>query len=243
VYWRRRALAIGGTALVVLLFIWAVAALLGGSDSQTVRGAANVRADGPLLLTSSSRAAGSAAGRAPSSNPPGPSSAGAAPSTAPPSGPAAVPAGSTTVTSTTPPPPPGPPQPCPDAAVKVGATVGQPSYQVGQRPVLTLQITNIGQVACTRDLSHQLRALSVVALAAPATPLWTSSDCYQATTQEVRTLAPGQVVSYGLTWAGRTSAPGCPAARSTVPAGSYGVIGKLGPLASPPTPFTLTPAP
>jgi hypothetical protein len=143
-----------------------------------------------------------------------------------------------TTTTTTPPPPPAP-QACPDTVVQLTATVSAPSYVVGQRPLFTLHLRNTGPVPCFRDVSRPLRGLVVVP-AGSATPLWSSNDCYSVPSHDVPTLAPGQQVAFSVSWAGRTSAAGCPISRSTVPAGSYAVIARLGALASPPTPFTLT---
>jgi hypothetical protein len=123
---------------------------------------------------------------------------------------------------------------------QVTATVGAPSYVVGTRPVFALHITNTGPVACTRDVSHQLRSLIVVA-AGTTTPLWSSSDCYTLLTHEVPVLQPGQVVSYSVDWAGRTSATGCPGGRTVVQPGQYALIGQLGTLTSGPVPFAMTP--
>ena len=122
---------------------------------------------------------------------------------------------------------------------QVTATVNAPSYPVGARPVFTLHIANTGPVACTRDVSRQFRSLIVVAAGSTA-PLWSSVDCYSLVTHEVPVLQPGQSVAYSIAWAGRTSAAGCPAKRSSVPAGEYALIGQLGNLSSAPTPFTLT---
>jgi len=44
-----------------------------------------------------------------------------------------------------------------------------------------------------------------------------------------------------VTWAGRTSTPGCAAARTVVPAGSYRVMSRIDDDISAPTPFQLTP--
>jgi hypothetical protein len=121
--------------------------------------------------------------------------------------------------------------------------VARPSYRVGERPVFTLSVTNAGPLACTRDVSRPLRSLIVIPAGSPAGPqhLWSSADCYTvASPADVITLRPGQQVGYSVSWAGRTSAAGCPVARRTVPAGRYAVIGRLGTLASAPVPFTLT---
>ncbi|MGH8963868.1 MAG: hypothetical protein ACRDXB_00840, partial [Actinomycetes bacterium] len=108
----------------------------------------------------------------------------------------------------------------------------------GARPLLRLRITNVGPAPCTRDVSRKLREILV--LAADGTRLWSSNDCYGPPQKDVRVLAPNQPATFAVNWAGRTSAPGCPLDRKTVPAGTYQVVGKLGALAGAPTPLTLT---
>lgn len=230
VYRRRRAIATAGTAAVVIVVIWAAGALLGSSG--TIKGTAN---DNPN---------GAAAAASPSNPPPsGRLSQAGAPSSSASATPAPLlpPAPSTTAAATTTPPPPPPPPPpaCPDNVIQLIAGVSAPSYPVGSRPVFTLHVTNTGPTACTRDVSHQFRSLVVVP-AGGGNPLWSSSDCYTLTTHEVPLLQPGQVISYNVDWAGRTSAPGCPRVRTVVPAGQYALIARLGNLASEPTPFALT---
>lgn len=220
VYWRRRTLAVCGTGAAVLLFIWVVAALL-GTGSNGVRGAANERADGMSLA-------------APSSSSPPPISSSARPSASPSATPSPMPS-----PTPSPAPPPGPPGPCPDTAIKVSTSTDEPNYAVGERPELTLHVTNISKLTCVRDVSHQLRALRVVPVSAPANTLWASNDCYLQTNHDVRTLQPGEDAAFSVAWAGRTAGPGCPTDRHTVPAGQYAVIGSLGPINSAPTPFAL----
>ncbi|HEX3590430.1 MAG TPA: hypothetical protein VHV74_12435 [Pseudonocardiaceae bacterium] len=123
--------------------------------------------------------------------------------------------------------------------MSVTVTTGQPSYPSGSRPVLTLHIANAGKVSCVRDVSHQLRSIEVLAVGNPK-PVWMSSYCYALNTHEIHTFKPGESLSYTIQWAGRTAAPGCPVQRTTLPAGKYEVIGRLGSLAGRPTPLTLT---
>jgi hypothetical protein len=223
VYWRRRTLAVVGTSVAVLLFIWAAGSLLGSNTKQT-NNAADEGAV-PIATTTPPRA----------SNPPTITAATRASSTTSPS--ATTPAAPTSTTSAGPPPPPGP---CLDAAIALTATANQPAYRVGQRPVFTLSVRNKGTVACIRDVSRPLRNLVVVP-AGQTAPLWSDTDCYTVPSQDKPTLQPGQSVTFTLNWAGRTSAAGCPVRRTAVPAGSYAVIAKLGALSSAPAPFTLTP--
>lgn len=245
-YRRRRAVATIGSALAVLVLIWAAGALLSSASDDSVSNAASQQSAG-VTLTSRPSSNPPSVGRllpADASSSSSASSSLAAPSPLlsgaplPPPGPgssvfSAAPSPTTTTA------PPAPPQQCPDNVVKLIATIAQPSYQVGQHPELTMHMVNAGPVPCFRDVSRPLRALQVVPEGS-FDPLWSSGDCYSVPSHEVPTLAPGQEVSYSVAWAGRTSAPGCPEARSTVPAGHYAVIARLGPLASAPTPFTLT---
>lgn len=208
-----------GTAIGALLFVWVVGALLGGNDAApAVRGTAHgvplatTRASNPPSVGSLPPVRGSATS-SPSATPPLPI---------------------TTVVTTTP----GPPQHCADSVMQVVVTAAQPNYLVGQRPFLTLHIANVGPVACVRDVSRQYRSI-VLMSADGKTRLWSSNDCYSVNTDEVRTLQPGQGLSYNVAWAGRTSAPGCPAGRTTVPAGTYELVGELGSLVGPPMLITL----
>lgn len=244
VYWRRRAFAAGASVLAVVLLAWIIGGLVEADDQHPVQGTANA-----ARLSSETSAGGrvtSGRASAPPSSP-GPNdprgSVSASPRTAAPSEgarPTAAPGPATTsvATTTTTTPPPGPPQPCPNGVVKIVATPDVPSYPVGARPLLRLEITNAGPVPCTRDVSRKLREILV--LAADGTRLWSSNDCYGPPQQDVRVLPPGQAVVFSVNWAGRTSAPGCPVDRKTVPAGGYQVVGKLGALVGAPTPLTLT---
>lgn len=120
------------------------------------------------------------------------------------------------------------------------AQPGAPTYGVGEHPLLRLLVVNTGDVPCTRDVSRKLREL-VITTAHGRKRLWSSNDCYSPTEHDRRTLAPGKPLRFSLNWAGRTSAPGCPLARTTVEAGTYRVIGRLGELTGPPARLTLIP--
>ena len=220
-----------GSALAVIVMIWAAGALLSSSGGDSVSDAANQQT---VTLTANRQ-----------SNPPStgrlvPAWASSSSSSPAPTTTTSLPASTTTSLTTTPPPPP-PPQACPDNVLKLTISTGQPSYRVGQRPEFTLHIANTGPLPCFRDVSRPLRAI-VLTAAGSATPLWSSVDCYATPSHEIPLLAPGQQITYSVIWAGRTSSPGCPLSRKTVPAGSYTLSGHLGPLSGPPTPFILQPS-
>ncbi|WP_139191025.1 hypothetical protein [Actinokineospora iranica] len=219
VYLRRRILAVAGTAFGVVVLIWLIDGLI-GDQHDLPPGAAAVADSGPTSSPPST-----------SSSPPTASTTSDSP-----------PAATSTETSTTPPPPPppDPSEPCPDASVAVTAELGAPTYRVGQKPVLRLVVANTGPHPCTRDIGRAQREL-VVTGPDGATRLWSSNDCYAAKGEHWHVLAPGERHDFDLTWAGRTSAPGCPPTRTAVPPGDYLVTAKLGPLAGPGVPITITP--
>jgi hypothetical protein len=218
IYWRRRMVAISGVVIALVIVGWAAGGFF-SDGSAPVQGASGGIRDSQPPSTPSSLPAGGQNSSSSSSSAPAPS-----PSEPPPP---------------PPPPPPDPNQPCPDAAMQVAVELGAPQYKVGQRPVLRLIVINAGQVPCTRDLSRSLREI-VVTSQDGANRIWSSNDCYHFTQPGAQIMQAGERVGYEVRWAGRTSAPGCPSKRSSVQAGTYSVVGKLGALSSPPVPIVLT---
>jgi hypothetical protein len=126
---------------------------------------------------------------------------------------------------------------CSDQNIALVAQVSAPAYKIGQRPLFRLVIANIGERPCSRDLDPGLQGLVING---PAGKLWASNDCDGNHRPDVRVLDPGKPLVFSLNWAGRTSNPGCAGTRQAVGAGSYQLVGKLGPLTSGPAPFNLT---
>jgi hypothetical protein len=126
---------------------------------------------------------------------------------------------------------------CTDQNLALVSQVAAASYKVGQKPLFRLVIANIGDKPCSRDLDPGLQGL---VLNGPTGQMWASNDCDANHKPDVRVLDPGKPVVFSLSWAGRTSHPGCGGKRLAVGPGSYQLIGKLGPLSSGPAPFTLT---
>ncbi|MFC4854393.1 hypothetical protein [Actinophytocola glycyrrhizae] len=240
VYWRRRAFAAVVCALAVVLLAWLIGGLVEADDQNPVQGTANTADLGGSAATST---VGSTSDR-PSAPPSSPGqddprgSVTASPGSEGPTSAAEAPQPTTPPVVTTTTAPPAPPTACPDPVMKVLATPAVASYPVGTRPLLKLRIVNTGPVPCTRDVSHKLREILV--LGADGTRLWSSNDCYGPPDQDVRLLSPNKPVEFSVNWAGRTSEPGCPVDRETVPAGTYQVVGKLGTLTGTPTQLVLT---
>ncbi|OLR89773.1 hypothetical protein [Actinokineospora bangkokensis] len=210
VYVRRRAVAVVAAAAGVVGLVWLIALVIGEGDPEVAPAAGAPR----TTTTAPTTAAPDPSTAAPGADPP-------------PSGAAPAPA-----------PPPDPGAPCADPAVAVTAELGAPGYRVGQRPVLRLVVTNGGQVPCTRDVGRALRELVVVG--ADGARLWSNNDCARAEGAQPQVFQPGERQVFEVVWAGRTSAPGCPQDRVTVPAGAYRLVPRLGGLVGAPVPFELT---
>ena len=132
------------------------------------------------------------------------------------------------------------PVPCTNDMLTAGAEVDPAVHKVGSHPVLRLVITNVSGQPCVRDLDAARQEI-VVWSGDGAARLWSSNDCANNPTVDLRTLVPGRPVAFALTWGERTTTPGCAQPRTVVPAGSYRLMVRLDDLISPPTPFLRTP--
>lgn len=271
VYWRRRWLAVASTVVAVLLAIWSLAALLGGSrepDITATRTADTATLDAPQqappssapVSTGPTAPTGSTAMAPPlqsmsspsAPQPATPSKPGAEGSPPPVASAEGTPATTSeelrpdetprkSVPAATPVPVPSTgPVPCTNAMLTVGSEIDRPQHKVGEKPVLRLVITNTSAQPCVRDLDSAKQEI-VVWNSNQSAKLWSSNDCSNASSNDLRTLVPGQPVAFAVTWAGRTSTPGCAQPRTIVPAGNYRVLTRLDDIISPPTLFTLTP--
>ncbi|MQA11371.1 MAG: hypothetical protein GEU98_23040 [Pseudonocardiaceae bacterium] len=213
VYWRRRVVAAVGSVLALLLIVWLLSS--GSDESVAPTGGKDegIAASAPPPSTSSTSSSSSAT----SSTSPSPTSSGhPVPSS-----------GKPPESSRTSPRKPEPPRACADEVLKLVVRLGKPAYRVGERPRLSMVLTNAGPEPCVKNVSRQLREL-VVTTMDRRNRIWSSLDCYPPTTNERPVLRPGQQLRFDLRWAGRTSEPGCPIERQVVPAGEYLVTGKIG---------------
>lgn len=255
VYWRRRVTAAVLALAVVSLLGWGVVSVVVRPDpdpdttSLASRGVALSAPDQavPGQPAVPEQAAPEQAAPEQAGQHPAPDTHRAAPAEAP-RKPAPVnerlrpddtPRGPVPVASPVPVPPTGP-VPCTNAMLAVTAEVEQPAYRVGEHPVLRLTITNTSGQPCVRDLDP-IRQEIVVWSGDGAARLWSSNDCNPAIAPDLRTLLPGRVLVFAVTWGGRTSVPGCKARRTPVPAGAYRVMTRLDNDISAPVPFLLTP--
>ena len=132
------------------------------------------------------------------------------------------------------------PQECANSAIEVGATTDSTTYRVGSEdPVLTLSITNIGDVACLRDVGPLANELEITS---GGYHVWSSDDCPLSDESDVKLLEPGVPTLNTVTWNGRLSQKGCPndGNGKKAKAGRYEVIGRNIDNFSDGTPFALS---
>ncbi len=130
---------------------------------------------------------------------------------------------------------------CPDSTLAVKGLTNAPQYYIGDQPKFTMVVTNIGLVACKRDVGAAVLAAYVYSL--DNKRLWSNLDCAPSNETLVKTFAPGEQVTTAVTWTGMGSAPKCPLPRPAIGPGTYNLVVQLGNLRSQPVPFILNPAP
>jgi hypothetical protein len=218
IYRRRRALAIGvaGFVLVVVVAIVLMVVLGGsGTEPQTTTDDQPNTAQGPLAPTPT-------------------------PEVKTPVVPPAVDAPAPTPTPTVavePPPVLQEGDDCPDSTLAVKGITSQPRYSIGDQPKFTMVVTNIGLVACQRDVGAAVLAAYVYSL--DNQRLWSNLDCAPSNETLVKTFNPGEQVTTEVTWTGMGSEAQCPLPRQPIGPGTYNLVVQLGNLRSATVPFIL----
>jgi hypothetical protein len=218
IYWRRRALAIG-IGVVVVAIVAAVALLVVSNstgDTKTDPSAASATAGAPTPL--------------PGENPEVKTPVQPPAQQAPPPTP-------TPSAAVTPPPVLQEGDDCPDSTLAVKGITSQPDFVVGDQPKFTMVVTNIGLVACKRDVGAAVLAAYVYSLNNER--LWSNLDCAPSNETLVKTFNPGEQVTTEVTWTGMGSAPNCPLPRQPIGPGTYNLVVQLGNLRSAAVPFVL----
>jgi hypothetical protein len=220
IYWRRRALALGITVLVIGVIAAVVVMVVVASTGTQNKGAqkpAPAPAAAPTPL-------------------PGENPEIKTPVVVPPA--QQIPPPTPTPTAAVMPPPvlkEG--DDCPDSTLAVKGITNQPQYIVGEQPKFTMVVTNIGLVACQRDVGAAVLAAYVYSL--DNIRLWSNLDCAPSNETLVKTFQPGEQVTTEVTWTGMGSAAQCPLPRQPIGPGTYNLIVQLGNLRSAPVPFIL----
>lgn len=129
---------------------------------------------------------------------------------------------------------------CPDSTLAVKGITSQPNYVIGDQPKFTMVVTNIGLVACQRDVGAAVLAAYVYSLNNDR--LWSNLDCAPSNETLVKTFNPGEQVTTEVTWTGMGSGPNCPLPRQAIGPGTYNLVVQLGNLRSAAVPFILAEA-
>ena len=102
---------------------------------------------------------------------------------------------------------------CPDSTLAVKGLTNEPHYTIGDQPKFTMVVTNIGLVACKRDVGAAVLAAYVYTL--DNKRLWSNLDCAPSNETLVKTFNPGEQVTTEVTWTGMGSEAQCPLPRPT----------------------------
>jgi serine/threonine protein kinase len=129
---------------------------------------------------------------------------------------------------------------CPDSALAVQGIANSPLYAIGDQPKFTMVVTNIGLVACKRDVGAAVLAAYVYSL--DNSRLWSNLDCAPSNETLVKTFNPGEQVTTAVTWTGMGSAPQCPLPREPIGTGTYNLVVQLGNLRAAAAPFIIASA-
>jgi hypothetical protein len=222
IYWRRRGLALGIAVVVIGIAVATVIAFMGGSAGAKP---ANVKAG----------SAQNTPAALPPQAPPPPGQEGAIPAAPPQQG--QNPEAPTPTAAVQPPPVLKEGDDCPDSTLAVKGLTNAPQYFIGDQPKFTMIVTNIGLVACKRDVGAAVLAAYVYSL--DNKRLWSNLDCAPSNETLVKTFTPGEQVTTAVTWTGMGSSPHCPLPRPAIGPGTYNLVVQLGNLRSLTVPFIL----
>jgi hypothetical protein len=220
IYWRRRGLAIGVAVVVVAIVVAIIVAVLSGSAGANT----NTAAKKPV---------------APGAQNPGGAGPEVKTPVEPPAGQNTDQPAETATAAVQPPPVLKEGDDCPDSTLAVKGLTNAPQFAIGDQPKFVMVVTNIGLVACKRDVGAAVLAAYVYSL--DNKRLWSNLDCAPSNETLVKTFAPGEQVTTAVTWTGMGSAPHCPLPRPAIGPGTYNLVVQLGNLRSLAVPFILAP--
>jgi hypothetical protein len=128
---------------------------------------------------------------------------------------------------------------CDQKLVTVKATTNKTSYAADEKPVLSLTVTNGGKLPCKVNIGTSQMDFLVTS---GSDRVFSSADCQAASTDLVKTIAPGKSETANFPWPRNRSVQGCEAVPDGAVAGGgyYVFIAKLGAKVSPPTVFQLS---
>ncbi|MEV4352317.1 adhesin [Actinoplanes sp. NPDC049596] len=127
---------------------------------------------------------------------------------------------------------------CTDAEMQVTPIPAQTQLKRGSAVEIQIKIKNNSARTCSRDVGPDPQELYIDS---GAQKYWSSDTCSTAKGGDVRQLAPGQELTYKVTWNGRQSSTcnGPAAAGPNPPPGQFELRGRLGTLVSQPVTLTI----
>jgi hypothetical protein len=128
---------------------------------------------------------------------------------------------------------------CDQKLVTVKATTNKTSYAADEKPVLSLTVTNGGKLPCKVNIGTSQMDFLVTS---GSDRVFSSADCQAASTDLIKTIAPGKSETANFPWPRNRSVQGCENVPDGAVAGGgyYVFIAKLGAKVSPPTVFQLS---
>lgn len=226
VYWLRRA-SIAIVALVAVVGLWWLAGGGRGGDATPAASASAVASPAASAVPSSTALSSLAPMPTPTGS--GVPAISAAPSVDATDATTAEPVGEGVTADA--------PIACTASGIQVLATTDKKSYVRGEQPILTLEITNVGTVPCTRDVGPKANSLTITS---GGYHVWSSDDCGAGTKSKIVTLKPNKPVATSLKWDGMTSQKGCTPGSTRAKPGRYQVTGKNMKAKSPESSFSIT---
>lgn len=219
VYWRRRALVLGGVLVVLFLVAQACMSAAANPDAdpdaseQSPTATATAATTPPATPTASATPTGSVAPAGEGEEAPEPS-------------------GSLD---------PADEDSCTDQEMLITAETDAASFPGGTSVQFTIRIRNGSDRTCRRDIGGDHREL-YLRKGTGATKVWSSRDCDGPTGGDIRDLEPGFATSYYIVWHGRSSPPceGDEPSGAVLEPGDYQLVARLGTAYGEPVAITVT---
>lgn len=133
-------------------------------------------------------------------------------------------------------PTPSPSQGCDEKLVKVTAATDKPAYAPGQKPLLTLKVTNGNRVPCEVNIGTSQMEYVITS---GSDRIFSSRDCQAESKDLVKTIAPGRSETANFLWGRNRTVEGCTAVAAQPAGGTYVFTARLGNRTSPKAVFQL----
>ena len=131
---------------------------------------------------------------------------------------------------------PSPSTGCDEKLLTVAAATDKAAYAPGEKPLLTLKVSNGNRVPCEVNIGTSQMEYVVTS---GSDRIFSSSDCRAESSDLVKTIAPGQSETANFPWARNRSVEGCTAVAAQPAAGTYVFTARLGNKTSPKAVFQL----